>query len=412
MISNVRFLFSLKGNAKACLLTEPMWGIPFNLYAPFMTLYMYHLGVMDVQIGIILSAARIVMIFSAIAAGVITDKYGRRKVTLIGDILSWSIPALLWAFSQNFWWFMTAALINGLWHITSVSWECLWVDDCDEEQVGPIFNWIYIAGLLAVFFAPISVFFVHTHGVVPVVRILYMITFVSMTAKFVILYIYSTETERGKERMEVNKNVRLTEMFKGYKDVLVQLFRSRMMVQALVLQSVMGVIMLITGTFFALYATQDLLLPEAMLAIFPILRAGVMLLFLMVIQEKLSKFKARHMMLAGIVVYIAAMAWLLGTPLQYNVIWLGVYIVMEACAAAMFLPRLDTLAANAIDPQERARIRSLFNTIIMAVSAPFGFFAGLLSDMDRRLPFTLALILFVVMFFVIILGNRERELNA
>lgn len=48
-------LLNLEGNPRACVYTEPLWGIPFNLYAPYVSIYMYSLGVNDVQIGLITS---------------------------------------------------------------------------------------------------------------------------------------------------------------------------------------------------------------------------------------------------------------------------------------------------------------------------------------------------------------------
>jgi len=403
-----QFLFSLKGNAKSCLLTEPLWGIPFNLYAPFITLYMYHLGVMDFEIGLIMFVGRIVQMICAILGGILTDKFGRRLVTFIFDILSWSVPALIWAFSQNFWWFLVAAVVNGLWHITAISWECLWVDDTEESKIGSVFNWIYVAGLLAVFFAPISGYFVHIYGVVPVVRVLYIITFISMTAKFVILYFFSTETERGKERMAATKDIPMWRMLVDYKNVVVQIFKSVLMVRSLVLQAIINVILLVTSTFFALYVTQDLGIPDSFLAYFPILRAAVMLLFLLAIQEKLNNFKMNHILIFGLVVYIISTALILGAP-SGSWLWIAIYIVVEACAAALFLPRLDTIVTNAIDPTERARIRGTFNMMILAVSSVFILFAGYLAEIDRRLPFALNLILFLIMVCVILIPTSKKR---
>jgi hypothetical protein len=54
-------LSGFTGNPKACLITEPFWGIPFNLY--------------------------------------VTDRLGRRRTSLIFDLLSWSLPTLIWAFA-------------------------------------------------------------------------------------------------------------------------------------------------------------------------------------------------------------------------------------------------------------------------------------------------------------------------
>ena len=48
-------LTGLKGNPRACVYTEPLWGIPFNLYGPYVTLYMYALGLGDSRIGLVIS---------------------------------------------------------------------------------------------------------------------------------------------------------------------------------------------------------------------------------------------------------------------------------------------------------------------------------------------------------------------
>ena len=47
----IDLLVHLKGNERACLWTEPLWGIPYNLYVPFVSVYMAALGMTPVQIG-------------------------------------------------------------------------------------------------------------------------------------------------------------------------------------------------------------------------------------------------------------------------------------------------------------------------------------------------------------------------
>ena len=44
-------LKNLTGNPRGCVYTEPLWGIPFNLYAPYASVYMVALGLSDAQIG-------------------------------------------------------------------------------------------------------------------------------------------------------------------------------------------------------------------------------------------------------------------------------------------------------------------------------------------------------------------------
>lgn len=53
-------LLNLEGNPRASVYTEPMWGIPFNLYIPYTSVYMLALGISDVQIGIIASLSLLI----------------------------------------------------------------------------------------------------------------------------------------------------------------------------------------------------------------------------------------------------------------------------------------------------------------------------------------------------------------
>lgn len=407
------FFANVKGNLRPSLWTEPMWGIPFHLYWPFFTLYMYQLGVLDRQIGLLLALGRLIMVFSALLAGIVTDRFGRRLVTAVGDIVSWSVPVLIWMLAQNFWWFLAAAIIHGLMQISTVSWECLWIDDISEDadKIRNFFNWLYISGLLAVFFAPIAGVFVGRHSLVPVVRALLGFAFVSMTAKFVVMYIYTRETERGMEKMRETRGVSFASQLAGYWGVFLRIAKDRNMVRALSLQSLAQVTLLISATFFALYVTQNLGLPDEFLAYFPILRSAVMLSFLFFVQNRLYAFSEKKVMYCGVALFVASHGALLVSP-EGGWLLPAVYVFIEACAAALLLPRIDTMAASSMDPKERARIRSLFNMAILAVVSPFAFVAGQLSALDRRLPFVLNAGVFLLMLLFVAAGGKAAERDA
>ena len=40
-------LKGFKGNARACLMMEPLWGIPYNLFITYTSVYMAALGVLN-----------------------------------------------------------------------------------------------------------------------------------------------------------------------------------------------------------------------------------------------------------------------------------------------------------------------------------------------------------------------------
>ncbi len=77
----IELLKNNKGNPKTLILMEPLWGIPYNLIAPFATLYMYTQGITDVQIGLILSVSMVVQVLFSFIGGILTDKLGRKFTT-------------------------------------------------------------------------------------------------------------------------------------------------------------------------------------------------------------------------------------------------------------------------------------------------------------------------------------------
>lgn len=67
-------MLSLRGNPKYCVYTEPLWGIPYHLYVPFVSIYMSALMMTDRQIGIVTSVTMFFRAIMAFFSGAITDK--------------------------------------------------------------------------------------------------------------------------------------------------------------------------------------------------------------------------------------------------------------------------------------------------------------------------------------------------
>jgi hypothetical protein len=135
-----------------------------------------------------------------------------------------------------------------------------------------------------------------------------------------------------------------------------------------------------------------------------------MLVFFLFVQNRLNRFPLYAVMLAGLVAYIAGHSLLLSIPYGYDaVVPLIFFTAVDACAAALFLPRRDSLVIFNVDPQERARIMALLLVIMLGVSSPFGFIIGLISEVNRRIPFMIGIGLFVVMGFLV---GLERKKNA
>jgi len=400
-----RVLANNKGNPRTLILIEPLWGIPYNLITPFATLYMYTLGVTDVQIGLILSVTMVVQVIIAFLGGILTDKLGRKFTTMLGDFFGWAIACLVWSVSQNFWMFLAAAVLNCFEQVNQTAWFCLLIEDANPGDLVEIYTWVTIGGLVAVFFAPLSGLFVNAYSIVPVVRVLYFLFALTMTAKTLITFRFCHETGQGRIRREQTRSVSALKMLGDYRQLIPRLLRSPGLVKATAVSVILYITTMVNNSFFSLYVTQRLGLSENFLALFPILNASVMLIFMVGLQHRLHFERFRMPLWIGLTLYGAGALVLILAPVG-GLPAVLLYVFLTAVGAALVNPRKDALLQLNLDAQERARMNALIIASTVALSSPFGYLAGLLSSLDRRLPFVFSFLLFAAAMLVV---ARIRE---
>ncbi len=396
----IQVLADNQGNPRTLVLIEPLWGIPYNLISPFATLYMYTQGITDVQIGLILSVAMVVQVFFSFFAGILADKLGRKFTTMMGDFFGWAMACLVWSVSNNFWLFLLAAILNCFEQINQTAWYCLLIEDAHPKDLVGLYTWVSIGGLVAVFFAPISGLFVNAYSVVPVVRVLYVLFSLTMITKTLITFRFCRETKQGQIRRAETKGVSVFHMLGEYRQLIPRLLQDRGVLKAVAVSVILYITNMVSTNFFSLYVTQRLGLSENFLALFPILNASVMLVFMVGIQHRLSATKFRIPLWIGLGLYCVAALVLIFSPTD-SLGFVLLYVFVSAVAAALINPRKDALLQLTINPQERARLNALIMASTIALSSPFGYLAGWLSSLDRRLPFAFTFLLFLLAMVVI-----------
>lgn len=406
--SLINALLSLRGNPRACVYTEPLWGIPFNLYSPYVSIYMLAIGLSDKDIGLIASIGAAVQVFFAIFSGTITDKLGRRLTTLIFDILAWSVPALISALAQNFWYFLGAAIINGVWRITHTSWSCLLVEDADPDQLVDIYSWIYIANLVVGFVSPLTGVLIQAFTLVPTVRGLYIFAAVMFTIKAVVTYLMTEETAQGKIRMHETKDQRFGSILVEQFGILRDILRTPQTLYTAGIMLILSIYNLISGNFWGVIVTKKLMFPDDSLAFFQFIKAAVMILFFFVVMPRLSKLHFKMPMSFGFLLFLSSQLLLIMVP-EKNYWLLGLSVFLEACSFATVSPLIDRITVLTINAKERARILSILTVGIILFSSPFGWIAGILSETNKDLPFVLNIGLFVVGALLAYLAGRRSE---
>jgi MFS family permease len=412
----LKTLKGLRGNPRACVYTEPMWGLSMNLCLPYASVYMLALGLRDSDVGFIASVYMLVQVVFAFLSGAITDKLGRRKTTAVFDFISWSIPCLIWMLARDFWFFFVAAFFNGAMKVTTNSWDCLMVEDAGKSQITRIYSLVIVCGQLSALFAPISSLLVSRLTLVPAIRILYANAFLVMTAKLVILYTVSRETGTGLVRMRETKGKSLISLLGGYGGVFKIIAKSKGTVFSLVIAALVGAVGMINTTFWQVIASRKLLIPDPLLPIFPMLRSVLAIVFLFTVVPFIARLTLRTPLLLGFAVFLAGQILLVLTPvtgvLRYAL--LAVSLACDGFGYGTLAMLAESLVALHVNRAERARVMSIQHMIIMFATAPFGWIGGILSGISRDLPFvlTIAMLLAGAAVTALYYGRNPEELKV
>lgn len=402
----VQALRELRGNPRAAVLTEAVFGVPFNLYNPFLSVYMVALGVTDEGLGLIASVGMVVQMAAMLVSGALVDRFGRRRTLLVADLLSWSLSCLIWAVSRNMTHFLIGTMAHGLWRIALTAWNCLVLEDAEERHLVAIWSWTTIFGLCTSFLAPLGGLFVARFGLVPAMRALLLFGFVVLAFKALLQWHYSRETERGVQRMAETRGQSFASQLGGYGQVLGELLRSRPILSALSLMLVTTIYGTVNSTFWGVHLTTRLGFPESHIAVFPAVQAAVTTLCFFVIGPRLRDMQRFTLPLwLGFGLYLASQGLLVLMPAR-SLPLVALSVGLAAVAAALVHPMVDALLSRALESHERARLSALVYAVPLLLTTPFGWIAGRLSAIDRVLPFLLNMVLFVLGAALVWLASR------
>jgi MFS family permease len=402
-------IFRLRGNPRACVYTEPLWGLSMNLCVPYISVYMLALDLSDTRVGFIVTINTISQAVFSFLSGPITDKMGRRKATACFDILAWIIPGLIWWRAENFWFFLTAALLNGTNGVTANSWNCLLVEDADKKQITRIYSLVVACGQFSAFFAPISSILISRLTLVPAIRILYLNAVILMSVKVIILYLASKETTIGKMRLLETRGKNIFHLAGGYGGVVKIILQSKGTVFSMIIAAVAGIVMMINGTFWQIIANKKLLVPESVLPLFMVFRSILAIIFLFFVIPRLTRGVLKKPLLLGFAGYFVGQCLLMLVPvegmLKYPLLCLS--LVFDGFGLGILSMLSESLIALHVNPDERARIMAIRYMFIMLTTAPFGWIGGFLSDISRNLPFVLNLFLLAAGILVTCIHYRD-----
>lgn len=401
----------LTGNSRGCLAFEPLFLIPYSMFTTYATLYMFELGVSETAIGWIATLGLIVQVFSSFISGYLTDRMGRKAALLTFDLLSWSVGTLLWAVSQNVWFFVAAAIVNGFQRVPHTAFYCLLVEDTDPKERTYVFTILQFIGVVGGLFAPLGGLLVHQYGLVTGVRIMYVIAFVFMTAQFFGRHYTTRETEMGLRKIRETRELGVRASLLDYVGAARELMKNRGLLLIFGVYILFNFQMSLKGTYLSLYLADYLKLDNSIISYFPAVSSVIMLLTLWLLMPRIPERYADQAMLWSFVLSAISTALLIAAPAN-GLFLIGLSTVLGAIGTMVSAPYLEAAVANAIDDEHRAKMFSILSVLVLLVISPSGIIGGWSYGLDPRLPFWLIVAAFAAGCVLLMLSRRNLLKNV
>ncbi|GGR12181.1 MFS transporter [Deinococcus ruber] len=400
-------LEGLPRNARNSIRMEPLWaifGTPVTYYAP---LYMAAIGLSSTQIGALGSITLAFSLFFQTLAAPITNRVGRKRTTLIGDLISWTLPMFVWAVSRSFESFVLAAVLSAVGRIVAVSWSLLVIEDVEETQrprVFGIFNLIISGcGLLT----PLLGLLMTQHGVAPVMRVYYTLGGVGMTIMFLIRNAITQETRSGQAAMHEHQDLH---PWQSVQQTLrhVAGLRQHAGLPGVMLFYVLSIFTEQMSVFQILFLGGPLHFGAGALSLVPVAGAVITALMYAGVLRRLSGVAAeRTLVVARLLGLLGAVLLLLIPAANIGALLLTVSVL----GAATFLTQTfrDTVLFNRLPKHGTADLYSAVQTLCLLCSVPAGALAGFIYSTQPRTLFVVLAVLNALLLAMAVWLARRRE---
>jgi MFS family permease len=402
----------LKGNTRTSIIFEPLWGIPYALYTFYLSLYMKSQGINDQQIGFLISIGFIASIVFSAFGGMITDTLGRKKTTVIFDLISWPLSIFIYIISKSFWMFAVSQIINSMVKITAVSWNLMLIEDAEPHQQIDAYNMINAINISVGIFTPLAGIMVKELGIVSGERILMGFAVISMTFMILARNHYYKETVVGQQILwecQENPHRKKRKLNLGF---LKTMSRKPIVTMVLCLSILFNTYIPI-GTYLSLYyapfLTEALKLDKSSIAILGGINAAVMLLVFIFLIPFFARFNRLYLMISGLLLQISALLMFITIP-PGNFLITVICVILFAMGFGMAKPFIDAILAEVTEGKERAAIYAFYNTALSICCAGAGFISGFLYNVHPALIYMVSIgILTICIGFLIWLEVSKRK---
>ncbi|MER5865448.1 MFS transporter [Kitasatospora sp. NPDC002040] len=374
----------LPPNARHSIRWEPLWAVPGTISIYYATLYQKTAGLSTLEIGLIASLGLYLACCVQLLAGTVTDRLGRRRTTLVFDLLSWSVPMFIWAFADGFWLFLLAALCASFGRVVDLSFFLLVTEDATERQRPRIFAAIKLVVMAAGLLTPLAGIAMARFGTLPTLRWVYLLGGVSMTALFLIRNRLTTETAAGHQSAAAPRGSLPSGVARGLR-MLGLACRSRQLWPVVVLCLLTNLAVQI-NLFQVVHLADNLHYGTAAIAALPAVAAVTAFACYLGPMPRWQHRPPARSILAGLLLSTAGWLAFLAVP-SGGLPVLLLSTVLTAAGPFLLESYRDALVVSAIPVLDRAELSSAIKTATALAAVPSGYLAAVLYDREPQLLF-------------------------
>jgi len=411
LIGRLRELFSgLEGNARVIVVTEGISCVTFAWYGFYLPLYMVALGVSELQVGLLASVMMASRVLATFLGGYFADRFGRKRVLVITDIICWGLPLALYAIADNPWYFLLGRFVNGLVYLVLPSFDCLFVEDVPLEKRQSVFGAMRFLLSADQLLVPVAGLIVARWGMVGGGRVIMAIAATVAVIISLVRMLLLRETRMGRKRMAETARMRPKEILGQYRASIGGLFRSRPALHCLAVRyaAVCGAAAISTYATIYMADSRGLALSESLISLLPFVSAVVTLALLTAAVHRLRPEHEQGNLWLGMAISASGTVALLLAQrggLLAPIVW----AVCSALATGLYQPAIQSRWANLVPDADRAQVYSLSTALESLLVLPFAPLAGWLYTLAPRWAFALGLALQLGCLALILLRRRDAK---
>ncbi|MGD8507111.1 MAG: MFS transporter [Candidatus Bathyarchaeota archaeon] len=395
----------MRGNLLTLIASWLFVYFTFSLVFSFESPYFRELGAPPSIIGLMGSIGAAMLGLVRIPGAYIADKYGRKQIIVTMTFLI-ALSFLFHAFAPDWRFVLIGMVISNLSLIYQPALDAILADSVPPEKRGMGYAATNVIPNIPTIFAPaIAGFLVEAYGIVPGMRIVYLVVFSCLLAAAIIRLLFLRET------IDNPQKIRLGELKTAFENSLGSIAEAwKYMPRTLKFLTIAFLVSAFEEPMFRMFTSLYVLDVIGISKIEWGLVNTASVATTLVIGFPLGKLvdiigRKRSIIMA----YLFFMPSSVFFILSGNFTQLLFVFIIFSVGGCLIMPAYNALLADMIPREKRGRILGTIVTLNILATVPSSALGGFLYDYDPAYPFFLAIVLGAVVSLIILFAVKEPK---